>query len=129
MAKKVFISFKYGEQPWQDNLLQFFQAWGGKAQATPVYVPESVALGASDNAIKQAIADRMRDCKGLLVVIGNKAQASPWISHELQVASSWRLPYAGTRHPEASGPLPQGFPNMTMLNWSTDDIAKWIAAL
>lgn len=129
MAKKVFISFKYGEQPWQNDLLQFFQKWGGKAQATPVYLAEGIPLGSTESQIRAAIIAKMKDCRGLLVVIGNKAQASPWVNYEVQVASSAGLPSAGTRHPQASGALPMSFPNLKMLLWDSQDIASWIESL
>jgi hypothetical protein len=129
MAKKVFISFKYGEQPWHNDVLQFFQKWGGKAQATPVYLEESITLGSTETQIRAAITAKMKDCRGLLVVIGNKAQASPWIDYEVQVASSAGRPCAGTRHPQASGAPPVSFPNLKMLPWDSQDIASWIESL
>src|SRR3954471_15229530 len=102
MSKKVFLSFNYVEKEWRENLRQMFQAWTGSAQATPVTLEANEVLDPSDSRIREAIRDKLSRCHGLLLLIGNQAQQSRWIDHELQVASSAGIRCAGTRHPQAS---------------------------
>jgi len=44
MSKRVFISFNYNQRNYKDNLVGFFQGYGGRIPATPVLLNEDVSL-------------------------------------------------------------------------------------
>jgi len=123
----VFVSFKYGEEEWLNNLRQMFQAWGGEAQASPLIVAPPPAP-TSEKAIRELLVGRIKDCVGLIFLVGDKSR-SEWIEYEVQVAASAGLPYCGIRHPQASGPLPRGFENVETLQWEQRAVRDWVARL
>src|SRR5438552_2241415 len=101
MSKNVFVSFKYGEENWKDNGLQFFQAYKGKAQATPVFIGDNEIPQPTNAKIEDAITAKLARSVGLLVVIGNSAQHSEWVTYEVGKALAMGKKCAYTRHPGA----------------------------
>jgi antiphage defense system Thoeris ThsB-like protein len=133
MSRKVFISYKFEEKGWKNDALLFFQAQKGKAQATPVCIEDGDIQGPNRARIKDTIAEKLAGCDGLLVIIGNNAQSSEWVAHEVGKAIELEKEIAYTRYKNASGGVPQIIDDhkaeIPKLGWSHDEIAAWVNAL
>lgn len=137
MSKNVFVSYKFQEKNWKDNFLQLFQGFGGKAQATPLYIDLDTIPTPTNEQIKAKISGMLQSSVGLLVVIGNNSQHSDWVEHEVGVAGELKLKRAYTRHPQATGGVPQIIADgekakenpIRRLDWSQEAIAAWVATL
>jgi hypothetical protein len=128
MAKRVFISFRWAEKGWRNDLLQFFQENGGPIQASPAYMTQDLS-GWEEEQIKAAIRQQMKDCVVLLVLVGDDVHNSPWIEWEGGVANELKIPKFGTRHPDARGGFPNAHRGMREIDWDGDALARAIADL
>lgn len=124
MSKRVFVSFRYSDIAFRNDLESLFQNSG----AQPVHVVEDVAVQ-GEAAIRSEIQRHLQGCHGLVVVVGNDAHNSRWIDYEVQAARSARLPCVAIRHPRSSGGLPNGHKDLPLIDWSPaslkQEIARW----
>ncbi len=127
MAKRVFISFRFHELNLRDNLLQFFQEYGGPIQATPEYMKEDLSE-AGEERIKEVIREMMGRCAGLLVVAGEDAHNSFWMNYEGGVANELQRPKAGVHHPSHRGGFPNAHAGMREVEWDGDELAELVAS-
>jgi hypothetical protein len=128
MDKRVFISFRFAEKGWRNDLLQFFQAHGGPVQATPAYMTEDLSSRGEDH-IKAVIRQQMKGCVALIVLVGDDVHNSPWIEWEGGVANELQIPKFGMRHPAAHGGFPNAHVGMKEIGWDMYELARIIAEL
>jgi len=128
MSKKIFVSFKYSELEWKNNIESLFHSEGAQVAVTPVWlsIPAANTPRISDTEIRKAIRDRVDACCGLIVVVGNDAHNSPWIDYELGLANALKKPKVAVRHPQATGGLPNNHKGMIVLAWKSDDLMRAI---
>jgi hypothetical protein len=128
MDKRVFLSFRFTEKGWLNDLLQFFQENGGPVQAKFEYMKEDLSsLG--EEHIERVIREQMDGCVALVVLVGDDVHNSPWIRWEGGVANELRIPKFGIRHPAAHGGFPNAHSGMKEIDWDPDELARVIAEL
>lgn len=126
MAKRVFISFSFvNERGLLNDLLQFFQPYGGPVQATPTYMTENLASRGED-FIADRIRAQMAGCAALIVLVGDEVHNSEWIQYEGGVANELHIPKFGMRHPSKTGGFPNAHKGMRELPWDPDALAREI---
>ncbi|HEX8831279.1 MAG TPA: TIR domain-containing protein [Longimicrobium sp.] len=128
MAKRVFISFRWHEKGWRNDLLRFFQAYGGPVQATPASMNQDMSDRGEDK-IKEAIRQQMDGCDAVIVVVGDDVHNSPWIEWEGGVANELKIRKFGMRHPAAKGGFPNAHAGMQEIPWDPAEMARIIDAL
>jgi hypothetical protein len=130
MAKRVFISFRFHELNLRDNLLQFFQEYGGPIQATPAYMKQDIPGEGEERIkkIKQAIRAQMDGCVGVLAVAGEDAHSSFWMNYEGGVANEFQIPKAGVHHPNHRGGFPNAHVGMKEVEWNGPKLAELVAS-
>lgn len=126
MPKNIFLSFSYKDKNYRDNLRDQFQAHGGPIQATPLFVTEDVS-SQGEQAIKNLIRQHMARASGLLVVLGEDVHNSPWIAFEVQCAKDRSIPIAVVRHPQATGGVPNRYPELKPIAWDPKALAELVA--
>lgn len=91
-------------------------------------VPRSAPVLASDSlGIREALAQRIYQANGVLLVAGMHLLTSKWVQYELRVATEFGKPIIGIKPPE---PILEsaniGEAATTMADWTTDSIAQAI---
>lgn len=77
-----------------------------------------------ESAIKAHLADRIRGCACVMLLVGNDTHNHNWVAHELSVANSLHKPIIAVRIPGASGALPVNFRHLSLVDFDPFAIAN-----
>jgi hypothetical protein len=105
MGKKTFISYNYSDAKIARTVRSFFSDVGGPVQGKPVSLEQDVTSG-GDEAVDQAIKNKMAECDTALFLVGDDAHNSNWITREVQLAVSNQIPIVVAQLPRTTGGIP-----------------------
>lgn len=123
MAKRVFISFAV-----EDVVLRDFLVGQSKNENSPFEFVDMSVKQPWDSAWKTKCRTKIKGCDGVLIIVTKntkKAEGQLW---EINCAKEEQVPCRGIWGSQDDRPalLPSELEGIKIVNWTWDNIAKWI---
>lgn len=124
MASSLFLSYVYEDLRWANELKTWAQhGYFGDAVVTS----ETRDLRQfGEREIENHLKPKIRGAACVLCLVGQDTHNHGWVRYELQVAASLNKRVILIRIPNTSGPAPEGFRNLPMIDFDADTISEEI---
>jgi len=124
MAQNIFVSFNFTDRKVTKLVKQMISSWQGDIAGHIIQAENDVSYN-GDTAIAWELDHILSDCDGVLFILGEHAQNSPWLEHEIAQAQLKDLPVFVVKLPDTDSPAPSEFHNnkYIKLGWDSSEIA------
>lgn len=102
----VFLSYKWEDKKYADDLKSYLRNPNNMYRHIPFTEREDYREKGG-NYVRNYLKDIINDCAAMLCLIGRNTHSSPWVSYELDVATSQRKKIVPIRIPNTTGGLPK----------------------
>lgn len=121
MASSLFLSYVYEDRRFGDEIGNWVRAgYFGDA----VITSETQDLRQhGDRAIETHLKPKIRGAACVLCLVGQDTHNHGWVRYELQVAASLNKRVVLIRIPNTTGPAPEGFRHLPLINMDPHSIA------